>query len=353
MPQATITLLELARKMNVSKAAVSLALRGRPGVSEALRARIVEEAERSGYKPNPVAVELMSIIHAQRHPTGGETIAFLNTYTDPDLFRKIPGLMDFFTGAKSHAAKFGYTLELFDVHAPHMNPKRLVGILKARGVRGVLVGPRWHADPDIDFPWHEFSAVVVGDTDYRQKLSHVCNHQTRSCATALQALVDRGYRRIGLALQADDERQHGHAYLIGSEMFLRSANDDVAVVTWIYDHYSRPDVKAWVLREKLDAVLTLAGCSQFSDLIPMLRHATGERIGYANLCVPAGANWSGIRQSPENIGAEAASLLRHLLQSGERGTGSYHRVLLVEGEWVDGDTAAPLPARHRARRARG
>lgn len=352
MPQAAITLLELARKMNVSKAAVSLALRGRPGVSDALRARILEEADRSGYKPNPVAVELMSIIHSQRHPTGGETIAFLNTYTSPDLFREIPSLMDFVTGAKTHAAKFGYALELFDVHAPHMNPKRLVGILKARGVRGVLVGPRWHADPNIEFPWEEFSAVVVGDTDYRQKLSHVCNHQTRSCATALQALVDRGYRRIGLALQADDERQHGHAYLIGSEMFLRSTTDDVTVVPWIYDHYNQLDVKAWVSREKLDAVLSLSGFTQFVDLIPTLRDAAGVQIGYANLCVPAGSNWSGIRQSPENIGAEAASLLRHLLQSGERGVGSYHRVLLVEGEWVDGATTAPLPAKRRTLRAR-
>jgi LacI family transcriptional regulator len=338
MPPEPVTLLELARRMNVSKATISLALRGRPGVSEALRARILAEAERCGYKPNPVAVELMSIIQSQRHATGGETIAFLNMFRSPSLFREIPGLMDFFAGARAHAAQFGYTVELFDVHAPNMTIPRLIGILKARGVRGLLVGPRWRTEADIDFPWSKFSAVLVGESAYRQKLYRVCNHHTRSCSTALQALEDRGYRRIGLALLQDDEVKHSHSYLIGAETFLRSKHQRATVLPLIYER--EPDAATigdWVARNKLDAVVALQ--SQIADIVGGLKTAAGEPVGFGCLSVPPARNWSGIQQHPDKIGAEAVNLLRNLLLSGERGEATYHRVLLIEGEWVDGDTA--------------
>jgi LacI family transcriptional regulator len=268
-------------------------------------------------------------------------IAFLNTHRNPSRFREIPGLMEFFTGARAHAAKFGYTVELFDVHAPGITPQRLTSILKARGVRGVLVGPRWRTEPNIDFPWSEFSAVLVGESEYRQKLYRVCNHHTRSCAIALHALEDRGYRRIGLALRGDDEIKHGHSYLIGGEMFLRSSHRDATVVTWVYEDDSTAKIASWVAKNKLDAVVSLQ--PHFLDIVADLKTTDGAKVGYATLAIPPGKSWSGIDQHPVKIGAEAVNLLRNLLLSGERGETNYHRVLMIEGEWVDGTTARHLP----------
>jgi LacI family transcriptional regulator len=328
MPSKPVTLLDLARRLGVSKATVSLALRGKPGMSEELRAQILAEAQRSGYRPNPVAVELMSIIQSQRHATGVETIAYLNTYRDPDFYRKVYGLMDFFTGARDHAAQFGYTVEFFDMFALRMTTARLVNILKARGVRGILVGPRWREDPDFDFPWDEFSAVLVGQTECRHRLYRVC-------LTTLRTLVARGYRRIGLALDQDDEYLRS-----GGEMFMRSCPPGVAMIPRIFEGDPKVFAEDWIVKNQLDAVVSLQ--SGFAEIVPGMKTKEGAPIGYANLCIPPGKTWSGIQQHLDKIGAESVNLLRSLLLSGTRGEANYHRVLLIEGEWVDGSTTRPL-----------
>jgi DNA-binding LacI/PurR family transcriptional regulator len=67
MPQAT--LLEIARRLKLSKSSVSEALSGKPGVSEAVEAEMRREAERLNYHPNPVAAELMALVRSRRRRT--------------------------------------------------------------------------------------------------------------------------------------------------------------------------------------------------------------------------------------------------------------------------------------------
>ncbi|MCC8107154.1 MAG: helix-turn-helix domain-containing protein [Clostridiales bacterium] len=45
----SITAKELARRLNLSETAVSMALNNRPGVSRDTRERVIKEAERLGY----------------------------------------------------------------------------------------------------------------------------------------------------------------------------------------------------------------------------------------------------------------------------------------------------------------
>lgn len=48
-----VTLADIARELGLSAAAVSFALNGKQGVSEATKARVQEAAQRLGYRPNP------------------------------------------------------------------------------------------------------------------------------------------------------------------------------------------------------------------------------------------------------------------------------------------------------------
>ncbi len=54
------TIADVAERAGVSKMAVSFALNGRPGVSDATRARVVAAADELGWRPNPVARSLSS-----------------------------------------------------------------------------------------------------------------------------------------------------------------------------------------------------------------------------------------------------------------------------------------------------
>lgn len=53
-----VTISDLARALDISKASVSYALNGRPGVSEETRRRVIELAEQLGFHPNSAAVAL-------------------------------------------------------------------------------------------------------------------------------------------------------------------------------------------------------------------------------------------------------------------------------------------------------
>ena len=55
-----ISSLELARLCGISQGTVDRALHGRPGVSAKTRELVLDMARQHGYRPNPVAHELMS-----------------------------------------------------------------------------------------------------------------------------------------------------------------------------------------------------------------------------------------------------------------------------------------------------
>jgi LacI family transcriptional regulator len=314
---------------------VSVALRGKPGVSEALRAKILKRARELGYRPNPVAAELMSLVRSRSRSRGTETIAFLNTFADADLFFRIPGLGDFVTGARARAQEYGYGVEVFHARKEGVTGKRLAGILRARGVRGILVGPRWRTEPDIDFSWDDFSVVLVGEAEYGPNLYRVCNHHVHSCFTVLQALAAKGYGRIGLALVREDESKRGYDYLLGVEQF-RLSGGRAEVVSWLYQEFSSKEFVAWTKRERLDAVVSLAVDPGLESA--KLKGPEGKAMGYANLNVVAGMHWAGIDQNSLEIGGAAVDLLRGLLLEGERGVVPRPRIVLVEGKWVDAVT---------------
>lgn len=52
-----ITAKELAKKLNLSATAVSMALNDKPGVSTQTRARIIKEAEKAGYDFSRLALK--------------------------------------------------------------------------------------------------------------------------------------------------------------------------------------------------------------------------------------------------------------------------------------------------------
>ena len=63
-----ITAKELARLLNLSEAAVSLALNNRPGVSTATRKRIWDKAQELGLEPPPLLICQQNLIICQSCP---------------------------------------------------------------------------------------------------------------------------------------------------------------------------------------------------------------------------------------------------------------------------------------------
>lgn len=337
------SLVSIANRLGISSMAVSLALRGRPGVSESLRGRVLACARELGYEPNGAVNELMSMIRARRSvKASGDLVAFVTSFGDPKLLDRVHTFHAFFEGAARRAQKYGYEVEAFHARAPGMNPLRLTQILKARGVRGVILGPRWHDEPELELDWSVFSVVLVGEVFHRPGIYRTCNHHVQSCCLALRRLTDLGYRRIAALFPRHFESSRGYEYMLGVDQFHRETSNRHPVATWQYDTWDAPGFTAWVMDQKIDAVVCYADPAWRTALT--LKTPSGESLGCANLDVPPGSGWSGINQHSEAIGETTMDLLRQLLLTGERGTSIHPQIVLIDGTWVDGTTTRP-PAR--------
>lgn len=362
MSSKPATLQAIASALGLSKTTVSVALRGRPGVSDELRARIQAEADRLGYQPNPVAAELMAIVRSRRQRTSAETIAFVNTFQqDPSLLRRIRAFREFLDGASDQARQYGYRIEEFRAADYGASSRRLDQVLKTRGIRGVLVGPRWFDEPEITLDWSAYSCVLIGETTYGAGIFRVCNHHPQTMELALRSVAALGYRRIGVELMSNYEAVRHFDYLAGvtparravgasTRVFVRvqprrfmpgidrlpAEKRDAASTAYDNQHVV-PKLEKWVQRERLDALITLHNYDP--ERLRRIRTARGLPLGYARLNVAPTDGVAGIHEHADDIGRTALDLLRGLLHSGERGVVPRPRIVLVEGEWLDGPTA--------------
>lgn len=278
---------DLAADLGVSPTAVSIALGGRQGVSVDLRERIRAHAEKRGYRPNTIAQELMSLVRANRRKTSVDVLAFLNTFGDPGLLLRIQDYRKFFEGASRRARDYGYRLDEFRGRAPGMTPARLGRILRARGVRGVIIGPHAGNEHPLDLDLSGLSVVTVGERIFYPKVSCVSNDHTHATRLAVENLALLGYSRIGGVFIHEVEATRDFEFLLGLEQFRRLHGGPPLLRSFLYhEHDFQPRVlETWIRKEKLDAVISLA--PEPWEVVSRLRAPDGRPLGYANLSLKA------------------------------------------------------------------
>ena len=124
---AGVTVKDIARRLGVSTMSVSRALNGRGGVSEALRARILEEAERLGYSKNALSVALR---HG-RTRTVGLCVFDLSVPYASELLREVDNV----------ALASGYEVLVNCSHGSPAQERENVDAFVRRRVDGILVVP--------------------------------------------------------------------------------------------------------------------------------------------------------------------------------------------------------------------
>jgi LacI family transcriptional regulator len=260
---------------------------------------------------------------------------------------RIPTFRAFLQGAKKQGELYGYKVDEFRAFGAGMSPKRLEGVLQARGVRGVLIGPRWLNEPEVDLDWGAYSCVLVGETRATSGLYRVSNNHVHACVETLRRLVAAGCRRIGVLLMKNYEAVRGHEYLLGVDEARRVLGRRAQYFVRKEAACEEGEFWDWVRAKRLDAVVSLH--KEPGLALESSRPDFGGAIAYANLDVPPGSAWAGIDQHSGEIGKAAMDMLRNLLHAVERGASLRPRMLLVEGSWVnDGGLFATAQTNPRA-----
>lgn len=325
--------------------AVSLALRGDPGVSEKTRKRIDKIARTLGYAPDPMLTALASYRKRQRPAAYKANIAWLSS--NPDA--KSTGKGDFYLyyeGARTRAAQLGYVLEEIDLQMDeHKDPRRLRRILDARNISGLILAPSSVAAATFDFDFSRHSAVRIGYSYRHPVLNTVANMQFRTVLKIMQKVADFGYQRPGIILSEEvDERTSWNflgGFLAGHHFFLKR--------NWIAPFYTptsmaaefAPTIMDWIFKQRIDCLFGIGHRSTF-EALSKLGLQFPDQVGYVDGHLSEGEEYfSGMNQNSRQIGTSAVDLLVGMMHRHDTGIPAIPTHHLVEASWLDGKTLPP------------
>jgi DNA-binding LacI/PurR family transcriptional regulator len=182
------TIADIAQRAGVSKGAVSYALNGQPGVSEATRQRIVAIAQEIGFNPN----------NAARALSGASARAVGLTLCRPARILSIePFFMGLISGFEAELAARGFALTLQVVASPETEVEVYRRWWGERRVDGVFVTDL--RDSDVRIPVLQelqLPAVVIGGPGDTGSVSQIWSDDAGAITEAVRYLVALGHRKI-------------------------------------------------------------------------------------------------------------------------------------------------------------
>lgn len=287
-------------------------------------------AEKLGYRPNPRVGELMSQIRAGRAVTRGDVLALVcleGRREAPDSF--VRRVLD---GAKLRAAQRGFGMEVFWFAEVERSVSRLVSILRARGVAGVVFAPVNRATKvELDWPWDAFPFAVVGMAEWGPPVPRAGHHHFEAMRRVLRHFDEIGARRPACWLNAaDDERAHRgwRAAWLASDVRGAARRLRLSPGT-----ETKKEVESWLGRMDADG-LVVAHPGELGRLRAAGWTAGEERT--VLLSWQPGFGACGVEQSYDEIAGSAVDLVLAQLHHNTRGLPETPSMLLFPGRWRDG-----------------
>ncbi len=357
-PNSALTMGELAKVAGVSKMTVSLALRGHSKISAATRDRIRALAEKMGYRPNPLVQTLMANLRSTRPANYHSTIAWITAFPERDGWSQHWVYKHYHKGAVARAAALGYKIETFWALAPRMTGSALTRVLRARGIRGLIIPPVGTPGTRLDIAWEHFSCATIGYSFTEPRLHRAAANLREGMIRALAECERRGFKRIGFAIPANTDARVNHSWLAGYlawQQFI-PAKDRLPVLR--VPGPLEEALPGWLRKHRPEVIISPN--FEFLSWLPDLGKRIPKDVALVTLSrsddAPSTAHVSGVSQNNLTIGEAAVDLVVAQLQHNETGIPQHPRVVLTDGFWVEGETlpsAAPEPKRTtRAAKAR-
>lgn len=339
-PKKPIRMVDVAKAAGCSTMTVSLALRGSHEISEKTRERINALAHKMGYRPNPY---VSALIAQRKHGCKNQaaTIAVLTKFDDAtrkernDIFYQ-----DLWAGLEQRAEELGFRLEEFPIFDSNLTAKQLNRILFNRGIKGIVLFPGGQLKqtyPQLE--WSQFAIVAAAFHASKMPVNRIASDHGQSMETALEELMHRGYKRIGLAMTSTLDPSIRYAmsgrFLAWQQTQPRPRR--VPLVSGKNQTPNKEELLAWIQKSKPDIILSLdPHVYQWMQALP-------KEIGYAHLAKKKNEPFSGINLHTIGVGRAAIDVLARELYLNRYGLPDIPEVTLIAGSWEDGTTTRPSP----------
>jgi len=187
---SNLTLEDIAELAGVSRSTVSRVVNEQPNVRDAVRKRVLEVIQDTGYRPNAAARTLAS----QRTWTVGMILPLSVSFffTDPYYSHLTKGIAQ-------ACNQYDYTLALFLVSSKEDEEKMFPRISRRGLLDGVIVQSGHHGDQGIisHLVDANLPLVVVGRPFRSDNVSYVDIDNVNAAYNAVAHLIRLGYQRIG------------------------------------------------------------------------------------------------------------------------------------------------------------
>ena len=338
----------IAQVAGVSRMTVSMALRDHPRVAEATKKRIKEIAIEQGYTPDPNLIELMRYLRKRDISKDEPVIALLNGKHRPlREFDKDSLLVR--QGAIERAEMLGFKTQDFWLFDPGMRLERTVQILQARGINGIVVLPVEKLKNVFSLPQENFVGVATCAVAAKLGFNQVHPHFYQSMHIGIYNLVEKGFKRIGFCVTAEEDERSNHLYECYLSWYQKSIPEEDRIPPLAKDEITPEDLTAWIEKHQPDVVY-----SPNVDHYYWLQDAgmrIPEDISFAALA-PAIEEIGEIAQVQvgyRKIGATAIDILKTKLAHEQLGPTDNPAITLIRGEWQDGSSVrSPLKSKSGA-----
>jgi DNA-binding LacI/PurR family transcriptional regulator len=332
----------IAERLGISRAAVSMALRGNLRVSESLRRRVAKTAEALGYRPDPELGRLMRHLRVRNKPRFMSTIVGLSSIP---AAQERPYNSRLIEGAVRRADALGYKFDVLRIAAAGKRSAALQRMLVNRGIEGLVLlpmGVSLRFDAMLD--WDRFSVVTATRSVLSPEFPRVLPNHFRNTLILCEELEKRGYRRIGLITPRDFDVQISPGLMAGVVWQNELGRTSRVAPLLTEEELPREEaIRAWYQAEKPDAII-VRGSLDAEVVVRALPRTRRGGIGLAVTNLEGSRAYAGMQVHPEEIGAVAVDSLHLRLSSFQRGACGTAIETLVLGSWFAGPTVRFLGA---------
>jgi LacI family transcriptional regulator len=334
MNTRSTTLTQVAHACGVSLATASYALRRHPKIGAETVARVEAMAERMGYRQNARVAALMAHIRQARPVAAGERLALvwmeLGKGEEPKSLNR--QILD---GVTRRAARLGYRLEQFWLSEPGMTAARLGGILRSRGISGVIFSFSDHeTEVQLNMDWRHLSCVVIGNAQWSPDFVRAGHNHYAGMKRVMEEVARAGQRNPVCVLESVVNTRAGQSW----EAAFRAMHPRPAQAHRALRVIDTPEeaegLSAWLETRKADVVI--ASSVRVARSLQRLG-VVNKGTPFLSLSVEQGQGFAGIDQGYERIVEHAVDLLAGQLQHNESGVPESPGRMLFEGFWRDAD----------------
>lgn len=265
----------------MSKATVSRALRNRPGHAEETKRRIIAAAKRMGYEAHPIMSAVMSSVRFKRASHFSAVIAEI--HCQPWNHKRGGNMTVLRENIHAQAKKLGYGINEFNWYEPGMSQRRLLEIIRARGIRGVIFEYFMESEVDLAaLSFDDLAVVSIGGALLKPKFHRVEVNHYGNLLKTIRLLRQRGYRRFGLVIpdiyeKSSDFKREAALYSASQMM---DVDNPIPVFHQNADQHDTA-LARWLKRYKPDCILGVG--ANLPEKLAQLGYSCPDRIGFAHL----------------------------------------------------------------------